>query len=113
MAELGEVEEQDSNRVQDSFKKYFVRTPIYVTDCYTEGVHPLAKYNYTVRYVPAPDSHRLPPNYDLCLQRHLGLRRDFAKLSQATRYEFVKRILSGWKKNYWQVVQGEEMTKLC
>ena len=49
----------------------------------------------------------------MCLQWHLRLRRDFSKLSQATQDEFVKRMLSGWKKNYWQVVQGDKMTKLC
>ena len=97
----------------DSFRKYIVRTTLSSTDYLNEGTHPLATYKYTVRYVQDPSKSQLPVNYNVCLQRHMSLRRDFAKLPSSTKDEFVKRLTSGLEKDYWQVVQGDELTKMC
>ena len=83
-----------------------------VSDLPLEGVHRMAKYAYSVTYVPDPSAENLPVNYAVALSRHESLRRDFIKLLAATRQEFTKRLKDGVSKEYWNVIEGAELDKL-
>ena len=49
------------------------------------GVHPMAKYVYSVSYVEDPGADILPINYETALARHQTLRRNFKTLAKETK----------------------------
>ena len=77
-----------------------------------QGVHPMAKYVWQMKYLEDPTADMLPVNYEAAFKRHQALRLNFAKLTRKTKDEFNKRLTSGVPKGYWRIVVGKELEKM-
>ena len=102
----------------DGFRKHISRAPVNTTAAGAAdpspsgGIHPMAEYQYKVRYASDPQATELPINYDVCLSRHKQLRKAFSKLGDEVKSEFIKRLTKGVEKDYWEIIDGDELDKL-
>ena len=80
----------------DRFRKHISRNPVNTTAADAAnplpcgGTHPMAKYQYKVIYVSDPQATELPINYNVCLSRHMQLRKAFSKLGDIVKSELIK-----------------------
>ena len=103
------------NLAEAVFKKHVVRVPVkdVTPPLPAPGVHPMAKYVYSVTYVEDPAADFLPINYETALVRHQTLRRNFTKLPSDTKAEFTRRLTDGVTKGFWHIIEGKKLEVLC
>ena len=77
-----------------------------------QGVHPMAKYVYTVKYLVDPAADVLPVNYETAHKRHVQLRANFTKLTDEKKNECNQRLTSGIAKGYWRIIEGKDLERM-